>query len=112
MLLDLVGPVYGDCSTNKSNRTVLKIIQLQSTCKVILISFSSTVVRCPEPPSIPNGEILLSSNTTVAGTVVEYACSSRRYRLVGPKQIVCLPNGHYDSKPPVCKGKAKNENIL
>ncbi|KAI5729257.1 hypothetical protein M8J76_000731 [Diaphorina citri] len=66
------------------------------------------IIKCPEPPTIPNGEVLLSSNTTVAGTVVEYTCSSRRYRLVGPKQIVCLPNGHYDSKPPTCKEEIRS----
>uniref|UniRef100_A0A8D8WZ04 Membrane cofactor protein n=1 Tax=Cacopsylla melanoneura TaxID=428564 RepID=A0A8D8WZ04_9HEMI len=69
------------------------------------------VVRCSDPPSIQNGEILLSSNTTVAGTVVEYACSSRRYKLIGPKQIVCLPNGHYDSKPPTCKEEIRSPAV-
>lgn len=66
------------------------------------------IVKCPEPPAIANGEILLSSNTTIVGTVVEYTCASRRYRLVGPKQIVCLASGHYDSKPPVCKEELRS----
>ncbi|XP_072160988.1 CUB and sushi domain-containing protein 1 isoform X2 [Bemisia tabaci] len=59
-------------------------------------------VRCPDPPTILNGEAFISSNTTVAGTVIEFSCN-RRFKLVGAKQLVCLPSGVYDNKPPVCK---------
>lgn len=49
----------------------------------------------------------MSSNESIVGTLVEYSCSSRRFRLVGPKQLVCLPSGQYDSKPPYCKEEIK-----
>lgn len=46
----------------------------------------------------------MSNNESVVGTVVEYSCISKRYRLIGPKQLLCLPSGQYDNKPPYCKG--------
>nr|CAD7415735.1 unnamed protein product [Timema poppensis] len=61
-------------------------------------------VECEAPPSIPNGRFVASNNVTVAGTIIEYLCSTRGYKLVGPKQIVCLPSGLFDKKPPICKG--------
>ncbi|KAL1117244.1 hypothetical protein AAG570_004570 [Ranatra chinensis] len=60
-------------------------------------------ILCGEPPSIPNGEMFPSDNITMVGTIIEYTCTSRKYRLVGPKQITCLSNGKYDQAPPVCK---------
>jgi hypothetical protein len=46
----------------------------------------------------------MSNNESTVGTLVEYSCVTRRFRLVGPKQLVCLPSGQYDNKPPYCKG--------
>ncbi|KAF6202358.1 hypothetical protein GE061_004757 [Apolygus lucorum] len=60
-------------------------------------------ILCGEPPAVPNGEMFLTNNVTIAGTVVEYSCISRKYKLVGPKQIVCMDNGKFDKNPPVCK---------
>ncbi|XP_039286802.1 uncharacterized protein LOC111056767 isoform X2 [Nilaparvata lugens] len=60
-------------------------------------------IRCAEPPFIENGEVFVSNNATIVGTVVEYTCSSRKFRLIGAKQLTCLPNGKYDKNPPVCK---------
>nr|CAD7456841.1 unnamed protein product [Timema tahoe] len=60
-------------------------------------------VECEAPPSIPNGRFVASNNATIAGTIIEYVCSTRGYKLVGPKQIVCLPSGLFDKKPPICK---------
>ncbi|XP_046451387.1 uncharacterized protein LOC124199567 isoform X1 [Daphnia pulex] len=60
-------------------------------------------VYCLEPPIINNGGFRLSTNSTVAGTVVEYYClSNSRYRMSGPSRIVCQSDGHYDRDPPVC----------
>jgi hypothetical protein len=64
-----------------------------------------TAVYCLEPPIINNGGFRLSTNSTVAGTVVEYYClSNSRYRMSGPSRIVCQSDGHYDRDPPVCIG--------
>jgi hypothetical protein len=49
--------------------------------------------------------MFLSNNVTTVGTVVEYSCASKKYRLVGAKQLICLPNGKYDKPAPTCKGK-------
>lgn len=67
--------------------------------------FSSTAILCGEPPEIENGEVYLSSNQTVVGTLADYSCMSRKFRLVGAKQLVCLPTGQYDKPAPQCKGK-------
>lgn len=70
------------------------------------VFFFYLVQKCDEPPVIPNGEYQMSNNESYIGTLVEYTCvSSKRYRLVGPKQLVCLPSGQYDNKPPYCKGQ-------
>ncbi|EFX75426.1 hypothetical protein DAPPUDRAFT_306810 [Daphnia pulex] len=62
-------------------------------------------VYCLEPPIINNGGFRLSTNSTVAGTVVEYYClSNSRYRMSGPSRLVCQSDGHYDRDPPVCIG--------
>lgn len=62
-------------------------------------------VYCLEPPVINNGGFRLSTNSTIAGTVVEYYClSNSRYRMSGPSRIVCQVDGHYDKDPPVCIG--------
>lgn len=34
---------------------------------------------------------------------------SRKYKLVGAKQLKCLPSGTYDNDPPVCKGNNLNK---
>ncbi|XP_073975293.1 uncharacterized protein isoform X2 [Rhodnius prolixus] len=60
-------------------------------------------ILCGEPPVVANGDMFLSNNITIAGTVVEYSCVSRKYKLFGPKQITCLDNGKYDKPPPVCR---------
>lgn len=60
-------------------------------------------ILCGEPPVVENGDMFLSNNVTIVGTVVEYSCVSRKYRLVGPKQITCTSSGKYDKAPPVCK---------
>lgn len=46
----------------------------------------------------------MSNNESIVGTLVEYSCVSRRFNLVGSKQLVCLPSGQYDVKPPFCQG--------
>ncbi|KZS21487.1 Uncharacterized protein APZ42_011414 [Daphnia magna] len=60
-------------------------------------------VYCLEPPVINNGGFRLSTNSTIAGTVVEYYClSNSRYRMSGPSRIVCQSDGHYDQDAPAC----------
>ncbi|PSN56517.1 hypothetical protein C0J52_14785 [Blattella germanica] len=60
-------------------------------------------IECEDPPEIVNGRFVVSNNLTIAGTTVEYVCNSQKFKLVGPKKIVCLPSGEYDEEPPVCR---------
>lgn len=62
------------------------------------------VQRCDSPPIVQNAEYHMSNNDSIVGTLVEYNCVSSRFRLVGPKELECLPSGQYDNKPPYCKG--------
>lgn len=87
----------------------LQSVQVILINSLLIIKFDCTFFffkaqKCDDPPIISNGEFVLSNNESLVGTTVEYSCVSRRFRLVGPKQIVCLPSGQYDSKPPYCKG--------
>ena len=87
---------------------VLENIFFKSLClyRVCVYIFYSIAVFCLEPPIINNGGFRLSTNSTVAGTVVEYYClTNSRYRMSGPSRIVCQSDGHYDQDPPVCIGK-------
>lgn len=77
---------------------------MKSNNNKIKIHYWFLAIRCSDPPEIENGEIFLNSNNSVVGTVVEYSCVSLKYRLVGPKQIICLPTGQYDKPAPQCKG--------
>lgn len=60
-------------------------------------------ILCHQPPAIPHGRFVMSNNISIAGTIVEYSCESRRYRLMGSRKLVCLPIGQYDKAPPTCK---------
>lgn len=62
-------------------------------------------IHCETPSSIANGIFTTSSltNSTVFGTVVEYTCN-KGYKILGPNEITCLPNGQYNRVPPVCQG--------
>ncbi|KAE8739879.1 hypothetical protein FOCC_FOCC014636 [Frankliniella occidentalis] len=62
-------------------------------------------IECEEPTAIPNGRAVLKTNSTRVGSVVEYGCSTRGYKLLGPKTITCLPTGQWSQDPPVCKGE-------
>ncbi|KAG8222315.1 hypothetical protein J437_LFUL001857 [Ladona fulva] len=64
-----------------------------------------TANRCGNPPSIANGAYTLSRNTTTIGTVVTYSCKNRNYKLIGPRQLVCLKTGQYDKQPPKCQAE-------
>lgn len=39
----------------------------------------------------------------VAGSVVQFRCSSSDEELQGPAQIVCGDNGNWDNEPPICR---------
>ncbi|XP_052129856.1 uncharacterized protein LOC113208025 [Frankliniella occidentalis] len=64
-------------------------------------------IECEEPTAIPNGRAVLKTNSTRVGSVVEYGCSTRGYKLLGPKTITCLPTGQWSQDPPVCKEDVK-----
>ncbi|CAK1553966.1 unnamed protein product [Leptosia nina] len=59
------------------------------------------VIHCEPIPTIQNGRVLHSSNETVYGSVVEFLCA-KGFKRHGPKRILCLPAGTWDSPPPHC----------
>ncbi|GLV45530.1 uncharacterized protein CBL_02550 [Carabus blaptoides fortunei] len=61
-------------------------------------------IHCEVPSNIANGRFTTTSllNSTIFGTLVEYTCNTG-YKILGPKEITCLPNGQYNSLPPVCQ---------
>ncbi|KAJ1523628.1 hypothetical protein ONE63_001471 [Megalurothrips usitatus] len=64
-------------------------------------------IECEEPSAIANGRAVLKTNSTRVGAVVEYGCSTRGYKLLGPKTITCLPTGQWSQDAPVCKEDVK-----
>lgn len=60
-------------------------------------------VLCPNPPFIANGVVMLSSNTTVAGTAARYSCDNG-FELIGEETIVCNVAGFWDGQPGFCRG--------
>ncbi|KAK1135376.1 complement receptor type 2-like isoform X1 [Acipenser oxyrinchus oxyrinchus] len=60
------------------------------------------IVKCPDPPSIVNGEITNRPQGTVTfGTSITYKCT--KGILVGNRELVCTKYGNYSSAPPACK---------
>ncbi|XP_034231710.1 uncharacterized protein LOC117639872 [Thrips palmi] len=64
-------------------------------------------IECEEPSAIQHGRAVLKTNSTRVGAVVEYGCSTRGYKLLGPKTLTCLPSGLWNQDPPVCKEDVK-----
>ncbi|XP_041092082.1 membrane cofactor protein-like isoform X1 [Polyodon spathula] len=59
-------------------------------------------IKCPDPPSVVNGEITNPPQETVTfGTSITYTCS--KGVLVGNSELVCTKYGNYSSDPPTCK---------
>lgn len=69
-------------------------------------------ILCHQPPAIPHGRFIMSNNISIAGTIVEYSCESRRYRLIGARKLVCLPIGQYDKAPPTCKEESRTTTAV
>ncbi|XP_051780781.1 sushi, von Willebrand factor type A, EGF and pentraxin domain-containing protein 1-like isoform X2 [Erpetoichthys calabaricus] len=60
------------------------------------------VSQCPEPPEIPNAEIITPpSNSYSYSTVVIYRCISGQ--LIGNKELVCDEAGNWTGTIPECK---------
>ncbi|XP_060809810.1 CUB and sushi domain-containing protein 3 [Amyelois transitella] len=59
------------------------------------------VIHCEDPPQIPNGRVSLPQNTSVFGSVAEYACL-RGFKLQGSRRIACLATGVWDKPAPHC----------
>lgn len=60
------------------------------------------VVQCEDPPQISNGQVSMSHNASVFGSVAEYECSEG-FVLQGPRRIACLASGLWDKSPPLCQ---------
>lgn len=71
-------------------------------CIVIPILFP-LAFYCRQPPPITNGHYVMSSNTTVYGTVTKYYCNEG-FTMKGKDTITCVASGYWDSEPPVCIG--------
>ncbi|NXE92818.1 MCP protein, partial [Menura novaehollandiae] len=61
-------------------------------------------VRCPRPPSIPNGKHSASpSEGHLPGSVVQYTCTEG-YSLIGNASIRCTAAGSWSRPQPRCAG--------
>ncbi len=60
-------------------------------------------IFCQEPASIRNGGFNLSTNSTVAGTIATYYCTSPRHVLVGVPKLTCMKDGSWDAAVPECR---------
>ncbi|XP_023228070.1 uncharacterized protein LOC111628502 [Centruroides sculpturatus] len=59
-------------------------------------------VYCRVPPSTQNGRFVLSTNSSVYGTIAEYYCEPG-YRLVGKPRLTCVASGYWDADAPLCE---------
>ncbi|GFY45693.1 zona pellucida sperm-binding protein 3 receptor [Trichonephila inaurata madagascariensis] len=59
---------------------------------------------CRHPPPLLNGGFVMSSNTTVFGTVTRYYCDEG-FEMKGKDTIKCVASGYWDGEPPVCLAK-------
>ncbi|XP_054709070.1 uncharacterized protein LOC129218772 [Uloborus diversus] len=66
---------------------------------------------CRQPPPILNGHYVMSSNTTVYGTVTRYYCDEGFF-LKGKDTITCVASGYWDGEPPVCVDKEPTKTVL
>ncbi|GIY93070.1 sushi, von Willebrand factor type A, EGF and pentraxin domain-containing protein 1 [Caerostris extrusa] len=57
---------------------------------------------CHNPPSIANGNVTVTVNTTVPGTTAEYECENN-FKRIGEAVISCDSTGFWTSKPPKCE---------
>ncbi|NWU80380.1 CR1 protein, partial [Onychorhynchus coronatus] len=61
-------------------------------------------VKCPPPPSIPNGKHSgQPSDTHLPGSAVQYSCSEG-YSLIGNASIRCTASGTWSRPRPRCEG--------
>ncbi|XP_035231715.1 CUB and sushi domain-containing protein 3-like isoform X2 [Stegodyphus dumicola] len=63
---------------------------------------------CRQPPAIANGHFVMSSNTTVFGTVTRYYCDED-FVMKGKDTITCVASGYWDGEPPVCIAKTDSK---
>ncbi|NXL99127.1 ZP3R protein, partial [Tyrannus savana] len=61
-------------------------------------------VKCPPPPSIPNGKHSgQPSDTHLPGSAVQYSCSEG-FSLLGNASILCTASGTWSRPRPRCEG--------
>ena len=75
-------------------------------CAVSFILFYSTIsaaIVCDRLNDINNGDVA-QHNPALIGSVAVYTCN-RGFKLVGPSRRVCLRDGSYTDREPVCVGK-------
>ncbi|XP_055927672.1 CUB and sushi domain-containing protein 3-like isoform X2 [Argiope bruennichi] len=63
---------------------------------------------CRQPPPIQNGHFVMSSNTTVFGTITRYYCDEG-FEMKGKDTIKCVASGYWNGEPPICIVKDDNE---
>ncbi|XP_028652448.2 complement component receptor 1-like protein isoform X1 [Erpetoichthys calabaricus] len=84
---NLIGSVTRECQANG------KWSDAEPYCEV---------VKCEDPPEIPDGEIVNPREETVTfSSVVIYKC--KKGHLIGHRTIYCTAHGNYSNPPPQCK---------
>ncbi|XP_039605151.1 C4b-binding protein alpha chain-like isoform X2 [Polypterus senegalus] len=60
------------------------------------------IVKCPDPPEIVNGTIVIPPSGTVTfNSVITYKCTVGD--MIGENSITCTLHGNYSNAPPQCK---------
>lgn len=73
--------------------------------------FAATVLADCGPPVVPSSHVLVTSNSTLAGSVAVYSCVSG-YVLLGDQFTKCQENGVWTQSYPRCTGNYKPNIVI
>lgn len=72
---------------------------------------SSTAAQCPEPPRVPNADVLFDTSGIIQyGSVASYRCHFGI--LIGASDIDCTEDGTWSAPAPRCEGSQKATHIM
>jgi hypothetical protein len=69
----------------------------------LLTITSDVVIDCGRAQTIPYGQVGYPSGKTHLDSVVQYSCAPN-YKLNGPGERICTPNGIWSGSTPKCEG--------
>ena len=78
-------------------------VSLAAQYSLALSLLLSVVIACDQLDDIKNGDVA-QHNPALVGSVAVYTCN-KGFKLVGPSRRVCLRDGSYTDREPLCAGK-------